>query len=70
MSAAELANREKIEEMIREVSARYRVDPALVRAVIADRIELEFERRFPKRRAGADATGSGNSTAIGREQRV
>ena len=34
MSAAELANREKIEEMIREVSARYRVDPALVRAVI------------------------------------
>ena len=34
MSAAEQANREKIEEMIREVSARYRVDPALVRAVI------------------------------------
>jgi soluble lytic murein transglycosylase-like protein len=34
MSAAELANREKIEDMIREVSARYRIDPALVRAVI------------------------------------
>ena len=34
MSAAEQANREKIEEMIREVSARYRVDPALVRAVM------------------------------------
>ena len=34
MSTLELANREKIEEMIREVSARYRVDPALVRAVI------------------------------------
>ena len=34
LSAAELANRQKIEEMIREVSARYRVDPALVRAVI------------------------------------
>jgi soluble lytic murein transglycosylase-like protein len=34
MSAKELANREKIEDMIREVSARYRVDPALVRAVI------------------------------------
>jgi len=34
MSAAELANRGKIEEMIREVSARYRVDPALVRAVM------------------------------------
>ena len=32
MSSAELANREKIEQMIREVSARYRVDPALVRA--------------------------------------
>ncbi len=31
---AEQANREKIEEMIREVSARYNVDPALVRAVI------------------------------------
>jgi soluble lytic murein transglycosylase-like protein len=34
LSAAAMANREKIEEMIREVSARYRVDPALVRAVI------------------------------------
>jgi len=34
MSAAEQANREKIEQMIREVSARYRVDPALVRAVM------------------------------------
>ncbi|MBZ5641334.1 MAG: lytic transglycosylase domain-containing protein [Acidobacteriia bacterium] len=34
LSAAALANRGKIEEMIREVSARYRVDPALVRAVI------------------------------------
>ncbi len=34
LSAAALANRAKIEEMIREVSARYRVDPALVRAVI------------------------------------
>ncbi len=34
LSAAELANRQKIEDMIREVSARYRVDPALVRAVI------------------------------------
>jgi soluble lytic murein transglycosylase-like protein len=34
MSAAEQANRVKIEQMIREVSDRYRVDPALVRAVI------------------------------------
>jgi len=34
MSALERANREKIEDMIREVSVRYRVDPALVRAVI------------------------------------
>ena len=34
VSAAEQANREKIEQMIREVSARYRVDPALVRAVM------------------------------------
>jgi soluble lytic murein transglycosylase-like protein len=30
----EEANREKIEQMIREVSARYYVDPALIRAVI------------------------------------
>ena len=34
VSAAELANRQKITDMIREVSARYHVDPALVRAVI------------------------------------
>lgn len=34
LSAAAQANRDKIEQMIREVSPRYRVDPALVRAVI------------------------------------
>ena len=34
VSAAERNNREKITQMIREVSDRYRVDPALVRAVI------------------------------------
>jgi soluble lytic murein transglycosylase-like protein len=34
VSAAEEANREKITQMVREVSDRYRVDPALVRAVI------------------------------------
>lgn len=34
ITGAERANREKIEEMIREVSGRYRVDPALVRAVM------------------------------------
>ncbi len=34
LSVAAQANRAKITEMIREVSARYRVDPALVRAVI------------------------------------
>ena len=34
LGAAELANRQKIEVMIREVSARYNVDPALIRAVI------------------------------------
>jgi soluble lytic murein transglycosylase-like protein len=33
-SAAVLENRQKIEEMIREVSGRYSVDPALIRAVI------------------------------------
>jgi soluble lytic murein transglycosylase-like protein len=34
LAAAELANRQKIETMIHEVSARYNVDPALIRAVI------------------------------------
>jgi len=34
LSTFERSNREKITEMIREVSARYHVDPALVRAVI------------------------------------
>jgi len=34
LPATEQANRQKIEQMIREVSARYRVDPALVRAVM------------------------------------
>jgi hypothetical protein len=34
LSAAAIASREKIEQMIHEVSARYRVDAALVRAVI------------------------------------
>jgi soluble lytic murein transglycosylase-like protein len=34
LAAEELANRQKIEVMIREVSARYNVDPALIRAVI------------------------------------
>jgi soluble lytic murein transglycosylase-like protein len=34
LRAAELANRQKIELMIREVSARYNVDPALIRSVI------------------------------------
>jgi soluble lytic murein transglycosylase-like protein len=34
LTAGEKANRKKIEVMIRDVSARYRVDPALVRAVI------------------------------------
>jgi soluble lytic murein transglycosylase-like protein len=34
LTAAALAYREKIEDMIREVSARYLVDPALVRSVI------------------------------------
>jgi soluble lytic murein transglycosylase-like protein len=34
MSTYDRANREKITEMIRETSDRYRVDPALVRAVI------------------------------------
>ena len=34
LGAAAQGNREKIEQMLREVSARYHVDPALIRAVI------------------------------------
>ena len=34
LGAAAQINREKIEQMLREVSARYHVDPALIRAVI------------------------------------
>ncbi len=34
MTAEAQANRQKIEVMIREVSGRYNVDPALIRAVI------------------------------------
>jgi soluble lytic murein transglycosylase-like protein len=34
LGAAAQDNREKIEQMLREVSARYRADPALIRAVI------------------------------------
>ena len=70
MSAAEKANREKIEQMIREVSVRYRVGSGAGSSRDADGIELEFARRFPKRRAWLDATGSGNRAAVGRKQRV
>jgi len=48
LSAIEQANREKIEVMIREVSDRYRVDPALVRAVI--QTESNWNSRAVSRR--------------------
>ena len=50
MSVAEQANREKIEQMIREVSARYRVDPALVRAVM--QTESNWNSAAVSRRGG------------------
>ena len=67
MSAAEQNNRKKIEEMIREVSSSVSRGPGAGSGRDPDRIELEFERRFPKGRARVDATRSGNRTAIGRE---
>jgi soluble lytic murein transglycosylase-like protein len=61
MSAAELANRGKIEEMIREVSARYRVDPALVRAVM--QTESNWNSRAVSRKGALGLMQLGPGTA-------
>ena len=65
MSAAELANRGKIEEMIREVSARYRVDPALVRAVM--QTESNWNSRAVSRKGalGLMQLGPGTAQQVG-----
>jgi soluble lytic murein transglycosylase-like protein len=65
MSAAELANREKIEEMIREVSARYRVDPALVRAVMQTESNWNSSAVSRKGALGLMQLGPGTAQQLG-----
>ncbi len=65
MSAAELANREKIEDMIREVSARYRVDPALVRAVIQTESNWNTSAVSRKGAQGLMQLGPGTAQQLG-----
>lgn len=65
LSAAELANREKIEDMIREVSARYRVDPALVRAVIQTESNWNSTAVSRKGAQGLMQLGPGTAQALG-----
>jgi soluble lytic murein transglycosylase-like protein len=65
MSAAELANREKIEDMIREVSTRYRVDPALVRAVIQTESNWNSTAVSRKGAQGLMQLGPGTAQALG-----
>lgn len=65
MSAAELANREKIEDMIREVSARYRVDPALVRAVIQTESNWNSTAVSRKGAQGLMQLGPGTAQELG-----
>jgi len=61
MSAADKANREKIEQMIREVSVRYRVDPALVRAVM--QTESNWNSRAVSRKGALGLMQLGPGTA-------
>ena len=65
LSAAELANREKIEDMIREVSGRYRVDPALVRAVIQTESNWNSTAVSRKGAQGLMQLGPGTAQALG-----
>jgi soluble lytic murein transglycosylase-like protein len=65
MSAAELANREKIEDMIREVSARYRIDPALVRAVIQTESHWNSSAVSRKGAQGLMQLGPGTAQELG-----
>jgi soluble lytic murein transglycosylase-like protein len=65
MSALERANREKIEDMIREVSARYRVDPALVRAVIQTESNWNSTAVSRKGARGLMQLGPGTAQQLG-----
>ena len=65
MSAAELANREKITQMIREVSTRYRVDPALVRAVIQTESNWNSSAISRKGALGLMQLGPGTAQQLG-----
>ena len=65
MSAAQLANRQKIEEMIREVSARYRVDPALVRAVMQTESNWNSSAVSRKGALGLMQLGPGTAQQLG-----
>lgn len=65
MSAAELANRQKIEDMIREVSVRYRVDPALVRAVIQTESNWNSTAVSRKGARGLMQLGPGTAQELG-----
>jgi len=65
MSAVELANREKITQMIREVSTRYRVDPALVRAVIQTESNWNSSAVSRKGALGLMQLGPGTAQQLG-----
>jgi soluble lytic murein transglycosylase-like protein len=65
MSAAEKAYREKIEQMIREVSARYRVDPALVRAVMQTESNWNTSAVSRKGALGLMQLGPGTAQQLG-----
>ena len=65
MSTADKANRGKIEDMIREVSARYRVDPALVRAVMQTESNWNSTAVSRKGALGLMQLGPGTAHALG-----
>ena len=65
LSALQLANREKIEAMIREVSTRYRIDPALVRAVIQTESNWNTSAVSRKGALGLMQLGPGTAQALG-----
>jgi|SRR5579863_8582664 transglycosylase-like protein with SLT domain len=65
MSALERANREKIEDMIREVAGRYRVDPALVRAVIQTESNWNSTAVSRKGAQGLMQLGPGTAQQLG-----
>ena len=65
LRAAELANRQKIEIMIREVSARYNLDPALIRAVIQTESNWNSKAISRKGALGLMQLGPGTARQLG-----